>query len=192
MRVTVKRPSITTRVGDRGRTRIFSGEWVSKDSPRTHAYGDLDELVSLLGVARAHARKKVVRDRLLKVQRELFIAGSELATARRHGGKLPRRVDGAMAAALDADCAKLEASFDAPRDFVVPGASAPGSFIDWARAVARRCERRVAGLSARGLVSNRHLLVWMNRLSDYLWLLARLEEGRATPLRRRGRGRAQP
>jgi len=179
-------------VGDRGRTRVFSGEWVSKDSPRTHACGDLDELVSLLGVARACARKKVVRERLLKLQRELFVAGSEMATARRQCGKLPRRVDKAMAAALDADCAALEGSFTAPRDFIVPGGSTPGAFIDWARAVARRCERRVVGLSARRLVFNPDLLVWMNRLSDYLWLLARLEEGRATPLRRRGGRGARP
>lgn len=183
----MKRRSITTRVGDCGQTRLFSGQWVSKDSPRTHAYGDLDELVSLLGVARAHVRRKAVRDSLLKVQKDLFVVGSELAADRKACVRLPRRVDAAMVAEFDRVCASLEASFRAPADFVVPGASVAASFIDWARAVARRCERRVVGLSTRSLVRNPHLLVWMNRLSDYLWLLARFEEGRSTPLRGRGR-----
>lgn len=183
----MKRRSITTRVGDRGQTRLFSGERVSKDSPRTHAYGDLDELVSLLGVARAHVRRKAVRDGILKLQRDLFVVGSELATDRKACARLPRRVDAVMVAELDKMCASLEAGFKAPADFVVPGATVAASFIDWARAVSRRCERKVVGLSTRGLVRNPHLLVWMNRLSDHLWLLARFEERRSTPLRGRGR-----
>lgn len=179
-----KSSSITTRVGDRGRTRLFSGEVVSKDSPRTDAYGDLDELVSLLGLARSHARRREVRGRILRLQKELFVVGSELATDCKACGKLPRRVDAAMAAGLDKDCAGLEEGGKMPRDFIIPGASVAGSFIDLARAVARRCERNVVGLSRRGVVRNSHLIVWMNRLSDYLWLLARFEEKRSTPLRR--------
>lgn len=171
--------SITTRAGDDGTTRLFSGERVCKDSPRTNACGDIDELVSLLGVARARAERPEVAGHIRFVQGELFVAAAELATSRDQCARLPERIDAARLAELDARRDAVEAAAPAPAGFVVPGGTVAGAHLDLARAVARRCERRVAGLARDGLLDNLALLAWLNRLSDFLWLLARYEEGDA-------------
>jgi cob(I)alamin adenosyltransferase len=175
--------SITTRVGDRGTTFLFSGEEVSKDSPRTRAYGDLDELVSVLGLARATARRPDVRRSVTDLQRELFIAGAELATSARHVKLLKQRVDAARLAQLDARREELEKRIPMPAGFILPGGTLAAAHLDHARTLARRLERRVVGLRRRKLVNNPALIIWLNRLSDYLWLLARREEGRAVTLK---------
>lgn len=175
--------SITTKVGDRGTTFLFSGEEVPKDSPRTAAYGDLDELVSVLGVARATSRRAEVRGAVLTLQRELFVAGSELATSRSRTRLLKARVDAGMLAELDARRAALERRIVMPKGFILPGGTIAAAHLDHARTLARRLERRVVTLTRKGLVRNPVLLVWLNRLSDYLWLLARREEGRAVTLK---------
>jgi cob(I)alamin adenosyltransferase len=173
--------SITTRVGDKGTTLLFSGERVAKDSPRTEAYGDLDELVSVLGVARCHARRSA-KD-ILKLQRELFVVGSELATSQKFVKLLAERVDAGMLADFEKRRETLEAQIKMPDGFIIPGGSLAGAHLDHARTIARRLERKVVGLQRRRLVKNKHLRVWLNRLSDYLWLLARHEEGKATVLK---------
>lgn len=178
-----KQASITTRVGDQGMTYLFSGERVSKDSPRTEAYGDLDELVSLLGVARCAARRAKVRTLLIELQRELFLAGSELATSGRGLRRLAQRIDARRLADLDRRREAVERSIRMPTGFILPGGSAAGAHLDHARAVSRRLERKVVGLQRRRRIDNPDLIVWLNRLSDYLWLLARYEEGRATMLK---------
>jgi cob(I)alamin adenosyltransferase len=173
--------SITTQVGDRGSTFLFSGERVSKDSPRTHAYGDLDELVSVLGLARSQAKR--TKAEILALQRLLFSAGSELATSVRRVSLLKSRIDAAALADFDNKREALEKSIRMPAGFIVPGTSVAGAHLDHARTIARRLERRVVGLRRMKLVRNPHLMIWLNRLSDYLWLLARREEGRSTPLK---------
>jgi cob(I)alamin adenosyltransferase len=178
-----ERPSITTRVGDQGMTYMFSGERIPKDSPRTDAYGDLDELVSLLGVARCHARRKDVRAQLLDLQRELFTVGSELATTAGAVRLLRGRIDAKRLEDMEKRRTALEMRIRLPRGFILPGGTPAGAHLDHARAVSRRLERKVVGLQRRRLVRNRHLIVWLNRLSDFLWLLARHEEGRATILK---------
>ncbi len=173
--------SITTRVGDKGTTFLFSGEEVDKNSPRTEAYGDLDELVSALGIARCYARKSA-KD-ILKLQRELFIVGSELATSLRHVRLLAERVDASMLADFEKRREALEARIKMPKGFILPGGNVAGAYLDMARSISRRLERKVIGLVKLRLIRNKHLLIWLNRLSDYLWLLARWEEGRATVLK---------
>ena len=175
--------SITTKVGDRGHTFLFSGERVAKDSARTSAYGALDELVSVLGLARATARRADVRAAVMTLQRELFVVGSELATSRRHVGLLKARADTAFLAAMDERRERLERSIRMPSGFILPGGTVAGAHLDHARAIARRLERLVDGLVRLRLVANPSMLVWLNRLSDYLWLLARREEGRAMTLK---------
>lgn len=187
-----KSSSITTRVGDRGTTFLFSGEEVPKDSSRTEAYGDLDELVSVLGVARCHAANERVRDDLLAIQRDLFTAGAELATALDRVNLLKHRVDEALLREFEDRREALEARLTMPDGFIIPGGSGSlaAAHIDHARTIARRLERRAVGLSRAGLVANNNLLVWLNRLSDYLWLLARCEEGRSLSLKDARRLRA--
>ena len=174
--------SITTRRGDAGDTRLFSGETVRKNAPRPSAYGDLDELISVLGVARAQCRHAATQEAVLRLQRQLFVAGSELATTPGGFARLKQRVDAAMLAELDERCAALEARLTMPRGFIVPGASLAGAQLDVARTVSRRVERQVVGLADAGEVKNAELLAWLNRLSDYLWLLARSEEDAPTML----------
>lgn len=186
-----KPQSITTKVGDRGTTFLFSGEEVPKDSPRTEAYGDLDELVSVLGVARCHVTQDAVREALLALQRDLFTAGAELATAIDHLDLLRHRIDEAALRIFEARRDALEARIAMPDGFIIPGGSGSvaAAHIDHARTIARRVERKAVTLSRAGLIRNPHLLVWLNRLSDYLWLLARCEEGRSLSLKEARRQR---
>ncbi len=177
------KPSITTRVGDRGTTRLFSGEEVPKSSPRVDAVGAVDEVVSLLGVARCHAARPATRACLLEIQRELFVLASEFATTPAALPRLPRRVDAGFVETMERRARELEASVTHPAGFILPGASLAGAQLDHARAVARRCEREAVRLQEAGLLDNPHALVWLNRLSDVLWLLARSEEERPQPLR---------
>ena len=175
--------SITTRTGDQGTTQLFSGETVSKNDLRTDAYGDLDEVVSLLGVARSLTRDPARAERLLQLQRRLFVVGSELATSLEYSELLGKRVDDTMLAELDREREALEARLPVPQGFILPGGTPAAAHLDLARAVARRCERKTVGLLEAGLLENTTLIVWLNRLSDYLWLLARDEEGGATVLK---------
>ena len=175
--------SITTKTGDRGTTRLFSGEDVPKNSPRMDALGAVDELVSLLGVARCHAARPATRAALLEIQRELFTLASEFATTPAALPRLPRRVDAGFVAAMERRGRELEASVEYPAGFILPGASLAGAHLDHARAVARRCEREAVRLRDAGLLENPQALIWLNRLSDVLWLLARSEEERPQPLR---------
>ncbi len=177
--------SITTKVGDRGTTFLFSGEEVFKDSPRTETYGDVDELVSVLGVALCQSVQTEVRDTLLEIQRDLFLAGAELATAIDHVGMLKARIDDAALQVFEQRRDALEARITMPDGFIIPGGSGSlgAAHIDHARTIARRLERKTVSLSRSGLVANPHLLVWMNRLSDFLWLLARVEERQSLSLK---------
>lgn len=177
-----KLPDITTRQGDGGLTRLYSGEQVPKDHPRLEACGDVDELVTVMGMARAYARSRTLREHLLHIQRMLFRVGSEAATDRARRSSLRNRVGAGDVAALERMCLVWDKA-GRPRDFVVPGGSPPSAWLDFARAVARRCERRLVGLSRRGDLDNPDLLKWINRLSDLLWLMARAAEKRATPVR---------
>jgi cob(I)alamin adenosyltransferase len=176
-------PSITTRRGDGGDTQLFSGEIVSKDGPRTQAYGDMDELGSVLGVARSMSNRLAVAGALREVQMWLFTANAELATSSEHAAILIERIGTEMVDMLDERCAALEAMIAMPNGFIVPGATVAAAHIDHARTLARRCERRIVELQREGYVDNPHLLAWINRLSDYLWLLARVEEGDAVDLK---------
>jgi cob(I)alamin adenosyltransferase len=175
--------SITTKVGDKGTTYLFSGEEVPKDSLRTDAYGDVDELVSILGVARARSDRPELIEILFWLQVELFVVATELATTSEHLELVRTRIDAARLEQLDRRRAELEARITMPKGFIIPGGTEVAAVIDHARTVARRCERKAVGLARQGAIDNPHLLIWLNRLSDFLWLLARYEEGDKTVLK---------
>ncbi len=182
----MKRPSsITTRFGDGGFTRLCSGERVPKNDSRLEACGDVDELVCALGLAKAFVRKGRLRGDLETIQRDLFRVGAEIATAQAASARL-NVLSAADVAGLDRMCAFWDGK-SRVRDFVLPGDSKAGAALDYARAVARRCERRLVELRRQNRLKNRHLVSWMNRLSDLLWLMARAEEKRSTPLHKRPR-----
>ena len=174
---------IYTKAGDDGQTALFGGGRVAKDHPRVEAYGDIDELVSVLGMARSLSTRQEVRDVVLALQRELFIAGSELATAREHVHLLKQRIDVRMLAAFEAQRDEWEDRITMPTGFIIPGGSPAAAHLDHARAISRRAERKIVRLQREGLIENSSLLVWVNRVSDFLWLLARYEEGDRTVLK---------
>lgn len=168
---------ITTKRGDDGYTRLFSGEKIPKDAIQPDTYGDIDELVSVLGLARAHCHDQEIQERLIWVQKQLFVLASELATMPPKRETLQRLGADALSV-LEEWCVDIERIIVMPRDFVLPGETVVGATLDMARSVARRCERRVVTMYREGLIDNSFLLPWINRVSDYLWLQARLVEQR--------------
>jgi cob(I)alamin adenosyltransferase len=179
---------IYTRTGDDGTTGLLYGGRVQKDDLRTEAYGTSDEAVAALGVARAETSDVALADLLLRIQRELFVIGAELATGRDAWRKLKdgeSRVTAGMVAALEDLIEEHVAKAQMPREFVVPGETKASAAIDLARAVVRRCERHVARMTREGLLPDGEALRYLNRLADLLFVLARYEEAGWTPLHAR-------
>lgn len=178
--------SITTRIGDRGTTRTLFGETLPKSSPRIEACGQVDELVSALGLARAHATRGSILDaQLQQLQRTLFAFAAEISAGPLHATTLPQYLDAKAVRALDTLRKQLEKSVEPMRDFIIPGENLLGAHLDYARTLARRCERSIVTLADRKEFRNHHAFVWLNRLSDVLWLLARQAEGHSRPLHER-------
>ena len=175
-----KKNIITTKTGDQGTSLLFSGEKVSKSNPRLEAYGDLDELVSILGVARQYVKHKSITEDILELQRDLFRAASELATTPDKLSKLKQQIDQAFLDKLENKNKTLYEDTNIPNGFIVPGGSRSSAYLDLARAVSRRCERKIVKLLESGEINNKFLIVWINRLSDYLYLMARFEEDKPT------------
>lgn len=174
---------IYTRKGDDGSTGLFYGGRVGKDSTGPEAYGAVDEAVSALGVARAAATESVASV-ILAVQRDLFVVGAELATGADNRSKLVAEeslTTAAMVTTLEARIDEVEAASGLPLEFVVPGGSTVAAALDLARTTVRRAERRaVTHLRAIG-VEGAHVVPYLNRLADYLFILARSEEATWSP-----------
>lgn len=169
--------SITTKNGDLGRTRLYSGQDVSKADGPPHAVGALDEAVSVLGIARSLCPEEEIANRILSIQQATFVVGAELATHPDHLNRLKQRVDEAFLRELETSRDAVEAVTPMPKDFVVPGGNTLGAHLDHARTVFRRCEREAVRLRESGFLTNALVLRWLNRVSDLLWLMARQVEG---------------
>lgn len=174
-------PRIYTRRGDTGTTGLlFGGDRVSKSSLRTEAYGTTDEAVSALGLARAGMAPGSLADLVLRLQRELFVVGAELAThADRRGRLKPGEslVTAEMVAALEGEIDGLEAEHPMPAEFVVPGESPAGAALDLARTTVRRAERRAVALAEAGELPGSQAVPYLNRLADLLFVAARAADG---------------
>lgn len=164
---------IYTRTGDKGDTGLFGGVRVQKDDPRVEAYGTVDETNAAIGVALSHCRVAFVQRVLGEVQSDLFTLGAELASVSGHEGRL------GIALLTDADVLRLEQAIDEAeqplpplKNFILPGGPPDVSALHLARTVARRAERRVLSLAQRETVRPT-LLVYLNRLADLLFVLAR-------------------
>lgn len=173
--------------GDDGSTGLLGGGRVGKDDARVEAYGGLDEASSSLGLARALAGPGRVDDILTEVQRDLYRLGAEVATAPGHAGSFAR-IENGRVARLDQLLTELEAEVTVPREFVLPGATAPAAAIDVARTVVRRTERQCVALARAGGIDNPEVLRYLNRLSLVLFVLARWEEARGGREAPRARG----
>lgn len=168
---------VYTRKGDDGTTGLYGGGRVAKDSAAPEAYGTVDEAQAALGVARAFTEPGGDLDGILiGLERDLWVLMAELATAPEHHHKLvdgATRVTPAMVAALEAQIDDVSTRFEVPKEFVVPGQDRVASFLDVARAVIRRAERRAAS----AVVDRSQVGPYLNRLSDLVWTLARWQEG---------------
>ena len=168
--------SISTKRGDRGETSLLYGGRVSKADPRVEAYGLGDTAVSALGLARAMCEDSWVQDQLLNIQRKLFILNAQLATDSSQSESLTRHfntIDDADVSELDDLLGNLESQVVLPPSFIIPGASQLSAAIDLARTIIRSVERNVVALQNSEPISNPHVLTWLNRLSDCLFMLAR-------------------
>ena len=179
--------AVATGKGDTGTTGLlYGGERIRKDDLRTEAYGTIDEAVAALGLARAACLDAVpgsplepIAATILGIQRDLFVAAAELAT---NPDAWDRQVEGrtrvsmAMVAAMDTLLHNLEGAIVMPREFVVPGETGVSAALEVARTILRRGVRRAVALEAVGLVPGLHLLPYLNRTADLLWVLARSAE----------------
>lgn len=172
--------SIATRRGDAGETDLLFGERVQKGSERIHALGDVDELNAALGLLRVHAHDSRTVEIAARVQSWLIGLMGELATPpggeERYSATHAQTTSAEQVEWLDDWVLRLEAEKFRFEGWVLPGAagSKGGAFADHARAVCRRAERTAVGLARP--VPNPEVIRFLNRLSDVLWLLARLED----------------
>jgi cob(I)alamin adenosyltransferase len=172
--------SIATKTGDGGTTGLMYNRRVSKCHPRVEAYGAVDELNAALGMARASSPGSPLGRRLEAIQKDLVILMGELAT---QPEDLPRYVKdgfsvvkGDLTDKLDDIVREIEAQKISFKGWATPGANLPGATLDLARTVCRRAERRVCALREAGQLENGEIIIYLNRLSDALWLLARQAE----------------
>ena len=172
---------IYTKTGDTGDTGLFGGGRVAKNHPRVEAYGDVDELNAVLGLVRSTDPLPRIDDIILPIQRDLFAIGALLATPnlekmQQHLAKA--RIDEARIADLEHAIDDGDAELEPLRAFIVPGGAPKASALHVARTVCRRAERRVVELAADTEIPP-IVIIYLNRLSDLLFTLARVVNRRA-------------
>jgi cob(I)alamin adenosyltransferase len=168
---------IYTRTGDKGKTGLWGGQRVEKDSARVTAYGHVDELNAVLGIARASGIDESLDEPLAHIQNELFVVGSDLATPESSTTRVDR-MNAATSTRLEQEIDAFEATLEPLRQFIVPGGTMAAAYLHLARTVCRRAERSVVTLAASE-PTNEHILVYLNRLSDWLFVAARVANARA-------------
>lgn len=175
--------SILTKQGDDGFTNLMYNRRVSKAHPRVEASGCVDELNAAIGLARAHASQPFLRDNLLAIQRDLVVLMGELSIEAEDSaryfkdGFLPVTVE--MIENLEKLIHQIEAQNIVQEGWVLPGASKTSALLDLARTICRRAERRACALQEAGRLKNPQIVIYLNRLSDLLWLFARWSEANA-------------
>lgn len=171
MRIT----KVYTRAGDKGETSLVGGARVSKSSLRVEAYGEVDELNSTIGLARTRTQDSEINELLGAIQNDLFTLGADLAS--RSEVDVPR-IDASFIETLEEWADRFLEQTEPLKEFVLPGGSEAGATLHLARTVARRAERRVVALSEAEQL-NPQTIVYLNRLSDLLFIIARAVNQRA-------------
>jgi cob(I)alamin adenosyltransferase len=172
--------SIATKAGDSGSTGLMFNRRVSKCHPRVEAGGAVDELNAAIGLARATAQHSFVRENLLLIQKDLVLLMGELAT---QVEDLPRYtkagfsiVTSEMTVKLDGLVKEIESQKVSFEGWATPGDNLNSAALDVARTICRRAERRVCALQESNQLQNPEIIIYLNRLSDTLWLMARWVE----------------
>jgi len=175
-----------TRNGDDGLTRLLGPERVPKSDPRPEAFGTVDEVQAVLGLARSSGCSPRTAEILLTVQRDLYPLMAELAVASEGRSPFRGSITPEHVGQMEGWIAEIEGQVEMPREFVVPGDTRVGAALHLARTVARRAERAVVRLTHEGFEVNKQILRYLNRLSSLLFALAileaRQEEGRPPTL----------
>jgi cob(I)alamin adenosyltransferase len=171
MRIT----KVYTKTGDKGETSLVGGQRVGKDSPRVDAYGDVDEVNSLLGFVRSHLQDAEIDRILAIIQNRLFIVGADLASPM--DVQAPR-IGPDDSLWLEETIDRYNRQIPPLKEFVLPGGAPAGALLHLARTVARRAERKVVRVAKKEPI-NGELIVYLNRLSDLLFVLARVVNQRA-------------
>ncbi len=178
---------VYTRTGDDGTTGLLFGGRVPKDTAGPEAYGAVDEAVSALGVVRASVDRGSELDQLvIRLQRELFVVGAELATDPQKRDRLDpgvSRVTPEMVEALEPVIDDVTIRFDPPQEFVLPGENMVAAALDVARAVIRRAERAAVAAARDAWLPDSQVVPYLNRLADLVYTLARWQEGAFRPVR---------
>jgi cob(I)alamin adenosyltransferase len=163
---------IYTKTGDTGDTSLFGGQRVPKDALRIEAYGTIDELNSVLGIVRADNGDSELDAILQKLQEKLFVLGADLATPRSIDRKSVHRIEPKDAQPLEKMIDQLDGRLKPLKNFILPGGSPAAARIHFARTVCRRAERAVVRMSRNEDIGE-GAVVFLNRLSDFLFVLAR-------------------
>lgn len=173
---------IYTRTGDQGETGLFGGQRVLKNHPRVTAYGEVDELNAQLGVCIAAGSDEEIRATLERIQADLLVAGADLATpyeeGERVGARRVPRISEGMAAALEALIDHFEEGVPPLTHFILPGGTLLAAQLHVARCVCRRAERAAIAAAGKEAI-NPEAVVYLNRLSDLLFTMARAANHRA-------------
>jgi len=170
---------IYTRAGDEGQTGLLHGEKVSKDSVLPEAYGTVDEAQAILGLVRTECGdNKDLEDKIIHIERDLYVLMAELATdPSKHDTLEPgkSKVDEKMITFLEKFIDDITSNFEMPKEFVLPGQNRISALIDVSRTIVRRAERRAIACN----IDDSLAVAYLNRLSDLLWAMARWQEGKS-------------
>ncbi len=166
-------PKVYTRTGDKGDTRLVGGRPERKDSLRVEAYGTVDELNATIGLAIQFAKGDPLEPLLRELQDDLFNLGTDLATRPEDRWEGMRRMEARDIERLEQHIDTISAELPPLRAFILPGGGPGGAALHLARTVCRRAERRVVSLVDAEPETGRHPLIYLNRLSDLLFVLAR-------------------
>ena len=175
---------IYTKTGDTGETGLYGGTRVAKDAMRVEACGTVDELNACIGFVRSQIQDREIDTTLHRIQNELFDIGADLATLETHPKAASLRIPPTLTPELEGEIDRFEAQLPPLKNFILPGGSPCGAAVHLARTVCRRAERCVVTL-AKAETVNPEVLIYLNRLSDLLFVLARTvnhRSGESEPL----------
>ncbi|MDY6882028.1 MAG: cob(I)yrinic acid a,c-diamide adenosyltransferase [Desulfatiglans sp.] len=170
----MEQPFKFSKKGDEGKTSLLTGTRVSKASLRPETYGTLDEASSALGLAKAFTKDEKVMQMIEDIQSDLLVLGAELAYEK--GEEKTHQIQSDRTSCLESWIEELQKEVPLPRHFIHPGGSPVSAAVDLARTIVRRAERRAVSLRESGLLDHQEVHAYLNRLADFLFVLARYTE----------------